>query len=465
MMLRLKRSFGVTDMHDDDTTVRLAVAGDAILNRPVSGSRDSAVQAILDLFRQADLGFVNCETLFHDYAGPETYPSAEAGWSYMRSPRRLAAEMRAIGFGLVATANNHMLDYSYGGMFSTHEALTDAGIEHAGSGRDLAAARAPAFADAGRLRVALVSMATSCPPWSRAGMPHEGVPGRPGVNPLRFHFTADRQSMQQIIALHTGLGFWVARVGEREWQINPPGLHHSVTRYFEVDRPGLGMVLDEDDVAGNLRAIRSAKAQADIVIVHVHNHEWDQERGTAYPPAFLPPFAKRAIDAGADIFFAQGSHAPLRGIEVYRGKPIFYDTGDLFSMSNTVTRFPRDFYTRHAAEISVPHEEALPIDGILARARYHLPMTVNPPGGYQAGRERAGIVPVLHFSGSGTLRRVELHPFLHRHETVGERGLPYRPDPEGARRVIESLTALSEPFGPRIGFEDGLGILSVDTPG
>ena len=445
----------------DTPPIRLALAGDVILNRKVSDIADLQVQDILGLLRSADLGIANCETLFHDYVGPEIYPAVEAGWSYMRSAPRMAAELRAIGFGLMGTANNHMLDYSYGGMFSTHAALTAAGIEHAGSGLDLGAARSPAFANAGPLRVGLVSMATSCAPWARAGLPHGGIPGRPGVNPLRVHFRADPESMRQIVDLNTQLGNWVARIGEREWQVNPPGLHHSVTRYIESSLPGVGMVLDEDDVAANLRAVTSARAMADLLVVHVHNHEWDQNKGTAYPADFMPPFARAAIEAGADIVLIQGSHAPLRGIEVHDRKPIFYDTGDLFSMSNTVTRFPHDFYTRHQAEIDKPIEEALPIDGIKARALYHLPMTTNPPGGYQQGRARAGIVPILGYDREARLLRAELHPFLHRHDTAGNRGLPFRPDLEEAEGVIEDLRTLSAPFETTITFEAGIGLLKL----
>lgn len=443
------------------TTIRLALAGDVILNRRVAEIDDVDVQAVLDLLRSADLGIGNCETLFHDYCEPELYPAVEAGWSYMRSSPGMAAELREIGFRLMGTANNHMLDYSYGGMFSTHAALSAAGIEHAGSGRDLGAARTPAFANAGPLRVGLVSMVTSCAPWTRAGTPHEGIPGRPGVNPLRVHFRADAETMKQIVELHTRFGNWVAQIGEREWQVNPPGLHHSVTRYMLSDQPGVGMVLDSDDSAGNLRAVASARAQADLVVVHIHTHEWDQQRAsTAYPADFLPPFCRQAIDAGADIVLAQGSHAPLRGIESYKGRPIFYDTGDLFSMSNTVTRFPRDFYTRHHAEIHKPYDEVLPIDGIKARALYHLPMTSNPPGGYQQGRARAGIIPVLHYDRTAQLLRIELHPFAHRHDTIGNRGLPYRPDDQSATQIIDDIVDLSAPFGTTIA-PGPVGLLAV----
>lgn len=444
-----------------DRRLRLALAGDAILTRSVNAIRDPGVQSILDIFRSSDLAFANCEMLFHDYSGPELYPAVEAGWTYMRAPAALADELRAMGFGLMSTANNHMLDYSYGGMFSTHRALDAAGIAHAGSGHDLGAARGAAYADMAGLRVALVSMVTSCAPWSRAGEPRGGVPGRPGVNPLRVHHSVTPQRMQEILAIFSALGWWIAKVSDTEWEMNPAGLHHSVIRFYVSDAPAGGAVLDARDAAENLRAIRAARAQADIVIAHIHNHEWDTEKGTAYPPDFLPPFARAAIDAGADITFAQGSHAPLRGVEVHNGKPIFYDTGDLFAMSNSVTRVPQDFIDRHLSLIGPPRHEATSADAISARFRYHLPGAVYPPGGYRNGRLRAGIVPVLEYDRKAELLACRLHPFLHHEHPVGLQGVPYKPDADEARNIIQALEELSAPFGTRLEFAEGTGILQV----
>lgn len=70
-----------------------------------------------------------------------------------------------------------------------------------------------------------------------------------------------------------------------------------------------------------LSAIRTAKRNADFVIVHVHAHEpgnWSET-----PPAVLEELAHRAVDVGADQFVGHGLHQ-LRGIEIYRGEPIFY---------------------------------------------------------------------------------------------------------------------------------------------
>lgn len=442
----------------------LALAGDAILNRRISSCDEPAFQGVARLFQQADLAFMNFEMLIHDYTGPEVYPAAEAGWSYMRAPAYVAHELRWLNAKLLSTANNHTLDYSYGGMFSTHAALGAAGLEHGGSGRDLAAARAPAFIDVGSRRIGMVSMTSSSTLASRASLPHDGIPGRPGVNPLAFHYAADPSIIREVVALHTKFGWWIAKVGAREWQLNPPGLHHTLTRYFEVDGSPATMIVDEQDAEGNLRSIRNARASSDVVIAHIHNHEWDPQGDCTVPPSFIRDFARRAIEAGADMVVVQGCHAPMRGMEFHQGKPIFHDTGDLFAMSDTITRYPSDFYTRHGDDVGKPMAEALPADALAARRKYY--NAVNPQGGYQNGRVRCGVVPLLRYDREGRLGAIELHPFVHEHPTKGLAGMPLQPDAEGAQKVIGHLLALSQPFGTRIAFDAqrGIGIAEVPAP-
>ena len=110
---------------------KISIAGDTIINRSIAHIRDESANHIFELFKDSDLAVANCETLFHDYVGEGVFPAVEAGWSYMRSAPYIAAELRALGFRLMGTANNHTLDYSYGGMLQTHAELTKAGIEHA----------------------------------------------------------------------------------------------------------------------------------------------------------------------------------------------------------------------------------------------------------------------------------------------------------------------------------------------
>src|SRR4029077_600720 len=50
---------------------------------------------------------------------------------------------------------------------------------------------------------------------------------------------------------------------------------------------------------------------------------------------YLPVFAKASIDAGADAFLGTGVHV-LRGIEIYKGRPIFYGLGEFFRQMDVI---------------------------------------------------------------------------------------------------------------------------------
>jgi poly-gamma-glutamate synthesis protein (capsule biosynthesis protein) len=73
------------------------------------------------------------------------------------------------------------------------------------------------------------------------------------------------------------------------------------------------------------RAIDAVRAAgADLVVFSIH---WGPNMRHVPPPEFRE-FARAVIDAGADIFHGHSAHV-FQGIEIYEGKPILYDTGDL----------------------------------------------------------------------------------------------------------------------------------------
>src|SRR4030042_5444482 len=108
----------------------LAVTGDSILNRRISVVTDERFLFVIQIIRDADVGYTHLEMLIHDYEGPELYPAAEAGWTWMRAPGFVADELKWAGFNIVSHASNHSLDYSYGGLKSTWKALDETGIPH-----------------------------------------------------------------------------------------------------------------------------------------------------------------------------------------------------------------------------------------------------------------------------------------------------------------------------------------------
>jgi len=437
----------------------LAITGDAIINRRLSVHTEERFLSLVKILRDADVAYTHFETIVHDYEGDELYPAAEAGRTPMRSPHFVVDELKWAGFDIVSFAHNHCLDYSYGGLFSTWKALNDANMPHAGTGRNLAEAREPAYLDTRKGRMALVSMTSSFARWGRAGQARPDVKGRPGVNPLRYYHVVDAGTLETLKQLANKFG-WKAQQTGRTILVYTPGAENSTTKFVQGDEPGVSTLVDEEDAEGNLRSIREARRQADYVLVHLHTHEWDPDKGTYAPPKFVPPFARACIDAGADMFVAEGCHHPLRGIELYRGKPIFYDPGDLIMMNNTITRLPAEVYAASQYGLDMPAWEATPAD--LYDAREKRPRPPIKLDGFVSERiPGAAVIAVCSFGDDWRLLQVTLHPVTVILTPRSKSGFPMLADDKAARLIIGLLAELSAPFGTKIEFKDGVGLIKL----
>jgi poly-gamma-glutamate synthesis protein (capsule biosynthesis protein) len=106
-------------------------------------------------------------------------------------------------------------------------------------------------------------------------------------------------------------------------------------------QPRVTTVPHEGDQRALLADIASAREQADLVVASFHWGDFtrpvvltDHERRTA----------RLAVDAGADIVLGHHHHL-LRGMEHYRGKPIFYGLGHfVFDLPDFENRLARDAY-------------------------------------------------------------------------------------------------------------------------
>jgi poly-gamma-glutamate synthesis protein (capsule biosynthesis protein) len=93
-------------------------------------------------------------------------------------------------------------------------------------------------------------------------------------------------------------------------------------------RPGTNIIpITLDDrhfhrVRESIEAVQAAGA--DLVVFSIH---WGPNMRHV-PTQEFKDFAHAVMDAGADIFHGHSAHV-FQGIEIYKGKPIFYDTGDL----------------------------------------------------------------------------------------------------------------------------------------
>lgn len=441
-------------------TFSVALTGDSIINRRVSTCADAGFRQLAERIREASVGITHLETLIHDFDEPGGYPAAEAGGTWMRSPSYVADELKWAGFDAVSHASNHALDYGYGALRSTWAAMEAVEMPIAGTGATLADARAPAYVDTPQGRIALVSMTTSFTRWSRAGARRPDMGGRPGNNPLRYQYAVPPETCAHITDLAASLGLWVIELEPDVWAIHLPGLHNSITRFrvADVDRPQ--MVVDDRDRTGNLRSIEDASRQADFVIAHIHSHEWDPTGDLADTPAFIEEFARDAVDYGADIVLNQGSHAPLRGIELHNGAPIFYDPGDFMLMNRSGISLPMDFYRRFEHTLDTNVWEANPSTAQAARPSAYKNAT-NPPGGYQSVGIDGFVVPVCSFDETFGLEEITLYPGDLMAEPVGHAGIPTTVSGETAARILAFVRERSQRYGTDIDIAEGHGKITM----
>ncbi|EPC01368.1 hypothetical protein L861_12405 [Litchfieldella anticariensis FP35 = DSM 16096] len=212
---------------------------------------------------QPEIRLINLETAItrHDTPWPNK------GINYRMHPNN-APCLTAAGIQCCALANNHVLDWHYGGLKETLTTLEDNGIAYSGAANTLADASRPAklpLTGGGRMLV-----------WS-FGLADSGIPP--------------------------------------EWRA-------------KTSRAGV-YLLDsesEEDVEALAQRITAEKHNGDIALISVH---WGGNWGYEIP-ADHRYLAQRLIDAGADIIHGHSSHHP-KGMELYHGKPILYGCGDLIN--------------------------------------------------------------------------------------------------------------------------------------
>jgi len=466
-------------------TYRLALTGDVILNTRVSTCADPDVLAAVEVLRSADVTHAHLEIPLHDFDQAGIFGAAEGALAWYRGPTAIADELRWLGVDLVSTASNHSLDYSYGGLRSTCAALDATGLAHAGTGADLAAARAPAFADTAAGRVALVSATSSFPAFARAGAARTDARGRPGVNPLRYLHVIDPAPADQLISIVGALGLGVVRDDDAgEFVIHPPGLHNSIWRFRLSERDADGdprptTRCDESDLAGNLDSIRYARSVSDLVVAHLHVQAWDGVDGRmSSSPAFAHEFGRAAAAAGASVVLIQGAHAPMRGIEVHAGVPILYDPGPLFRLGRREAQ-PHDFYTRWGNDARVSSFDATLLDAFGARdtalgarpappvarttapvARTTAKTTISPRKGYS--HEPGFFVPVCDVDpATHRVTRVNLYPMTWSRTSRATTGFPVRAVGPAAQAILDQVAALSAPYGTDVSSADDVGRVAI----
>jgi poly-gamma-glutamate synthesis protein (capsule biosynthesis protein) len=279
--------------------ITITLAGQSMIRSDTREAAPAAVPAIQGLLR-GDVIFTNLES-----AIAEKGETTHEGRGFLTPPEALDA-LKTFGFNLISLSGNHAFDLNVKGIQNTIREADARKIVHAGTGNNAAEAVAPGYLRTPKGTVALIASASGLiVPGGRA------TADRPGVNELRVEAGA-------------------------------------VENEATDDLPGApGNSPNPEDAQRILQSIRDARQHADIVIVYQHNHVFSNHSfATVFteelperlaPNDWLVKWTHAEVDAGADIIVMHG--APLlHGVEIYRGRPIFYDLGNfIYNLTPTLT--------------------------------------------------------------------------------------------------------------------------------
>jgi len=435
----------------------IAVAGDTIPTRHWSMFREPSFLALRDILLRADAVFANLETNIHRYLDGGHKPH-DGGGTYLTTEPEILEDIKWLGINIMACGSSHADDYGPETILKTIDYLDAAGIAHAGSGRHLAEARAPGFLDTPRGRVGLVAAVEG---WSsRAGEQRRDTFGYPGTNGLRYRevHEVDAPTLEVLRRVGQELGWDRQRArggsagshGGSSTAYNLLGLTFRLGEEFATHSSA-----NKTDVEENVHQIRFAKEFSDYVIASLHCHS---QGGSTYKTAelrsgveeladFAVDYAHQCIDAGADIFAGHGPQCQL-GIEIYKGRPIFYGLGCFFHQLETLEFLPHEAYERFGLD-----DHATAFDFI--NARYEGGKGGHPADPLQWEQAFA----VCDFVG-GNVKEIRIYPIeLGFGKPRTMRGRPLLAEPETAERIVRRIAKLSERYGTSVGYKDGIGII------
>jgi poly-gamma-glutamate capsule biosynthesis protein CapA/YwtB (metallophosphatase superfamily) len=361
--------------------INVTVTGQSMIRGDMRVHTPSAVATISPLLK-GDVIFTNFEATVIE--NESTHDGR-----FLSPPAALDA-LQALGFNLLALSDNHSFDLKVAGVQNTLREVKNRNIAHAGIGNNSAEATAPGYLKTPKGTVALVAMAS--------GLIAEGgsaTATRPGVNELRIEAGGRPNESTAELPAEPG---------------NEPNM---------------------EDKQRILQSIREARQHADLVVVYEHNHVFLNRPFTALfneelperlaPADWLKKWTHEEVDAGADIIVMHG--APLlHGVEIYKGRPIFYDLGNfIFNVPPTDVQLDEPIIW----ESAVAH---VAFQGKNLQSITFQPIAMNKIGQGE---------PDLHDEHTNNI-------FLQ------TRGLPRLATGDQARYILQRLADASRPFGTKV---------------
>lgn len=455
---------------DGDFTI--AVVGDIVQTRAITQLDDPAVRAAIDPVRNADFAIGNLEQAICDWRNFDGHHYGVGAFMIMAHPS-IADDLAAMGFGLLSRANNRLSDFGAKGNRATDSQLRRVGIQPVGFGEHLSEARAPVYVDTDKGRIAAIAATSSFQPGGEkafsAAARIGNSNGRPGVNSLHVSRTVTLppkawKLLNELVreanyafplnyAIQGGLTVYEDRI-QILHNTYVPG--EAASYHYTADRA-------EKDVL--MKEIRNAAAYSNFTIFTLHSHQWSIDPNdplggfhgeTNEPPDFLEDLGKEAIDNGADMFCAHGPFE-FRAIEIYKGKPIFYELGSFIRQPYLQEYVPWETYSAHTFT-GHSYESVNPIDTTIPDAELLTTRTGRHPARYFRGAS------VSCDYRDSRLHKLTIHPVdLGIDGPLSDLGTPRKAGKDLADEIIESIASHSKKYGTCIKVSDGTGVIEVES--
>ncbi len=427
--------------------MKCTAAGDSMIVRRLPGDYPGFSEMVA-FINQGDVRFVNMETTIHNY---ETYAAAQSGGTWLCSPPEVLEDTKVMGFNALTTCNNHALDYDRIGFALTMDYVEKAGFPNPGVGNSLAEAAAPVYIDTPNGRYAIIAACSTFNPGDMAGHRTRELPGRPGINGVRYSTTYQlpKHEFEHLGRIADAIGINGFRdMGRREGYLPPipeDRAEFGELMFCASETPGKVTRVNPTDMERIRQSIREARRSADYVIVSMHSHEM-KGSDKAEPDDLLVEFSHSCIDAGANAVIGTGPHL-LRPVEIYKNCPIFYCLGDFVIQLEDIRKAPADMYEKQKMD---------PECGI--EALFHARNAGGTRGLCYDKRMYEAIIPYWEAE-NGKLTKLTLMPI----ELNFGSGkiLGGWPRPKYDDGILERLARMSEPYGTRIEIRDGLGYVEV----
>lgn len=408
--------------------------GDTIFHDGFPDNYDIA--PIKNVVEKADVKLFNLEIVLSDRA---IYGSTYCGGTWILAKEHMLDDTLQYGFNGCSFANNHTMDYSYDGLFDTLAAAKRRNLPICGAGMDLEEASDYAVIETENGKCAVISLCATFNDAARAGNRSDTLPGRPGLNPLRFsveyHITPAHMKALKEMSAGTHIDGRRNRSRMGGYTPMPPegcfGFGDYNFRESEIE--GKFSKVNAVDMARTENTIKKALEECENVIVNIHSHEIKHDTDDE-PDDFLIEFSRKCIDAGASAVIGTGTHQ-LKAIEIYKEKPIFYSIGNfIFQSDTTLFCMPDDFREKY----NLPH-------GLTVREQIEARANRGNGGLHNDVNNFRSLMPFMTFE-DGKLRHVALYPLRLDMHT----GLPALADETETKAIFSYLCDRNKQFGTSI---------------